>query len=214
MALDQIAEGKVAAAAATTTAATTTAETITTAAHPSVQADGGGVSRPGQEPPEAVGGHAEAGGNVLLGRSHPTLRLEGGRHPASAPSSRRHRHGQPDGAGGVGERPLDGLPDPPARIRAESETAGGVILLRATDEAKGAFLDEVPYGHAATPRTTAAPIAGAKAHATAPGNAETAKTAQSTAITPSATATAAAASRARAGTKTELRPARTALGTR
>src|SRR6202453_4464635 len=54
-----------------------------------------------------------------------------------------HVHGHPYGAGLIGDRPGDGLPDPPGRIGGELVAAGVVELLDRADEAQVAFLDQV-----------------------------------------------------------------------
>src|SRR5580700_2133686 len=51
-----------------------------------------------------------------------------------------HVHRQPDGPGRVGEAALDGLPDPPHRVRRELVALGVVELLDRPDQAQVAFL--------------------------------------------------------------------------
>ncbi len=58
-------------------------------------------------------------------------------------------HRDPDGAGLVGERPGDGLADPPDGVGGEFVAFGVIELFYRADQAEVAFLDEVQKGQAA-----------------------------------------------------------------
>ena len=66
--------------------------------------------------------------------------------PADLPDLLRHVHGDPDGAALVGDRPLDGLTDPPRRVGGEPEAPVGVELLDGLHQAYVALLDQVLEG--------------------------------------------------------------------
>jgi len=55
----------------------------------------------------------------------------------------------PDGARLVGDRPRDGLADPPGGVRGEFETLRVVEFVDRAHEAQVAFLDQVEKGEAA-----------------------------------------------------------------
>src|SRR5215211_3039491 len=57
-----------------------------------------------------------------------------------------HVHGHPYGPPFVGDRPLDGLPDPPGGVGGEAEALLGVELVCCSHEAYVALLDEVSEG--------------------------------------------------------------------
>src|SRR4051794_11174282 len=60
-----------------------------------------------------------------------------------------HVHGDPDGARLVGDRPCDGLPDPPRRVGGELVALAVVELLDSADQTERAFLDQIEKGEPA-----------------------------------------------------------------
>jgi hypothetical protein len=87
-------------------------------------------------------------GELLRRRLAGKLDLESPCRPGNLLAAFDHVHWQADRPGVIADRSLDGLADPPGRIRRELQAPPPVELLRRPVEAERALLDEVEEGNA------------------------------------------------------------------
>ncbi len=94
-------------------------------------------------------GHVELGGQLLRGGLAAQVLEHLALHAGQLVDDLDHVDRDADGAGLVGHRPGDRLPDPPGRVGGELVALGVVELLDRADETQVALLDQIQKEHAA-----------------------------------------------------------------
>src|SRR3954468_11631611 len=97
---------------------------------------------------DLLGGHVELLGQLLRGGLAAQVLEHLALDAGELVDDLDHVHRDADGAGLVGHRPGDRLPDPPRRVRGELVALGVVELLDGADQPEVALLDEVQEEHA------------------------------------------------------------------
>jgi hypothetical protein len=92
---------------------------------------------------ELVFGNVEFGGDLGSSGTALELGLEASPDVTGPHDVIAGMHRQPDGAGGIGDAPLDGLADPPRRIRRELEALAPLELVHRAQQPEVPLLDEV-----------------------------------------------------------------------